>query len=105
MRRREKFVIGSIVLTLCLLAVQYTSLDIRYLAIAIFTFFTYVVSTWALFDDLQVHERLTIVPFPSLYAAAVSLFYFLLPDNFLSQLVILVLFGVGMSLLSGVDKP
>jgi hypothetical protein len=96
MRRREKFVIGSIVLTLCLLAVQYTSLDIRYLAIAIFTFFTYVVSTWALFDDLQVHERLTIVPFPSLYAAAVSLFYFLLPDNFLSQLVILVLFGVGM---------
>jgi len=95
-RRREKFVTGSVILTLCLLAVQYTSLEIRYVAIAIFTAFTYMISTWALSDDLQVHERLTIVPFPVLYAAAVSLFYFLLPENFLSQLVILMLFGVGM---------
>jgi len=96
MRRREKFVIGSIILTLGLLAVQYVPLDIRYLAIGLFTVFTYIVSTWALADDLQIHERLTVVPFPVLYAGSVALFYFLLPDNFLNQLVILALFGVGM---------
>lgn len=96
MRRREKFIFGSLILTLCLLGVQYISLDLRYIAIGVFTVFSYLVSTWALSDDLQMHERLTVVPFPSLYAAAVSLFYFLLPDNFLSQLLVLVLFGIGM---------
>ena len=96
MRRREKFVIGSVILTLCLLAVQYTSLDVRYIAVALFSIFTYIVSTWALSDDLKMHERLTVVPFPVLYATSVSLFYFLLSDNFLNQLVILILFGVGM---------
>jgi hypothetical protein len=96
MRRREKFVISSVLLTLCLLGVQYVSLDFRYMVIAVFIAFTYLVSTWALSDDLQLHERLTVVPFPALYAASVSLFYFLLPENFLSQLFILILFGVGM---------
>jgi len=95
-RRREKFIFASIILTLSLLGVQYISLDQRYIAIAIFTIFTYFISTWALSDDLQLHERLTVVPFPSLYAASVALFYFLLPGNFLSQLAILGLFGVGM---------
>ncbi len=96
MRRREKFVVGSIILTLCLLAVQYTPLDIRYLDIAIFTVITYIFSTWALSSDLQPHERLTVVPFPALYATSVALFNFLLPENFLNQLTILILFGVGM---------
>ncbi len=96
MRRREKFVVASIISTLGLLGVQYVTLDIRYIAIAIFVVFTYLISTWALADDLQLHERVTIIPFPSLFAAAVSLFYFLLPESFFSQLVIVLLFGVGM---------
>lgn len=96
MRRREKFVISSILLSMGLLGVQATTLDFRYLAVALFTICTYAVSTWALSDDLQKHERLTIVPFPALYAGAVSIFYFLLPTHFLSQITILVLFGVGM---------
>lgn len=96
MRRREKFVIASFLCTLGLLAVQYTSLDFRYLSLAVFVLFTYIVSTWALSDDLQSHERLTIIPFPSLYGASVSLFYFLLPQSVLSQIIVLVMFGVGM---------
>lgn len=96
MRRREKFVVASVIAVFGLLGVQYVSLDFRYIAIAVFSLFVYLLSTWALSDDLQAHERLTIVPFPMLYAASVSLFYFLLPESIFSQAAIIILFGVGM---------
>jgi hypothetical protein len=96
MRRREKFVITAIMLSLGLLGVQYLPLDWRYWAVAGFSLLSYVVAAWALSDDLQKHEWLTVVPFPTLYAASVGLFYFLLPENLLSKFFILGLFGVGM---------
>ena len=71
-------------------------MEIRYIAIALFVAFTYLISTWALSDDLQSHERLTIVPLPSIYAAAVALFYFLLPESIASQAFVILLYGVGM---------
>ncbi len=95
MRRREKFVIASIILSLGLLAMQYVSLEYRYWAVAIFSLITYPISAWVLSDDLQRHELLTIVPMPVFYAASVGLFYFLLPSHVLSKILILVLFGVG----------
>ncbi len=96
MRRREKFVIASILLSLGLLGVQYISLDYRYAAVAIMMVVSYFVSAWALADDLQRHEWLTIVPFPALYTGAVGLFYFLLPANVMSKFAVLALFSVGM---------
>lgn len=96
MRRREKFVIASILLSLGLLGVQVTAVEFRYVAVGIFTFVSYIVATWALSADLQHHERITIVPFPALYAMSVSLFYFLLPPNLLTRVLLLILFGVGM---------
>ncbi len=96
MRRREKFVIAAIILSFGLLGVQLTALDFRYWAVLVLAIVTYVVSSWALHDDLQKHEWFTIIPFPTLYAASVSLFYFLLPQNVVSRILLLVLFGVGM---------
>ncbi|MEN8253674.1 MAG: hypothetical protein ABFQ62_04855 [Patescibacteria group bacterium] len=96
MRRREKFVLSSIFLSLGLLAVQYVPLEYRYAVIAALGLSSYLVSAWALSDDLQKHEWLTIIPLPSLYSMSVALFYFLLPENILSRFVILLLFGVGM---------
>lgn len=96
MRRREKFVLASAILSLGLLLVQYVGLEWRYIALAVFMLITYLVSAWALSSDLQSHEWWTILPFPPLYAGAVSLFYFLLPGAFLTRILILGLFGVGM---------
>ncbi len=96
MRRREKFVISAVLLSLGMFGLQYLSLDWRYLGIGLFIVATYFASAWALREDLQPHEWLTILPFPAMYAAAVSLFYFLLPSNVISQLAILGVFGVGM---------
>ncbi len=96
MRRREKFVLSSIFLSISMFTLQYLSIDWRYVGIAGLSVLVYIVSSWALNDDLQFHERLTIVPLPAMYAAAVALFYFLLPGNLVSQLIILLLFGIGM---------
>ncbi len=96
MRRREKFVIASVFLSLGLLGVQATALDFRYIAVVVFGIVSYLVSTWALADDLQLVERFTVVPFPALYAVSVALFYFLLPENIMSKVAILILFGIGM---------
>lgn len=96
MRRREKFIIVSILLSLGLLATQYVPIDWRYGAIALFALISYLMSAWALSDDLQIYEWLTILPLPVFYASSVALFYFLLPGVLLSRLVILAVFGVGM---------
>lgn len=95
MRRREKFVITSVLLSLGLLGVQLVSLDFRYLVVAGLFLVSYLLSAWALSDDLSTHEWLTVVPFPAMYAAAMSLFYFLLPEGIISQVVLLAVFAVG----------
>jgi len=65
MRRREKFVLSAILLSLGLLSVQYISLDWRFGGVLIFTILAYFVSAWALSDDLQRFEWLTILPLPA----------------------------------------
>jgi hypothetical protein len=96
MRRREKFVLSSIFLSLVLLSVQYVPLDFRYPLLCVFAALTYIVSAWALSDDLQRTEWLTILPLPTLYAGAVGAFYFLLPEGLWSRFFNLGLFGIGM---------
>lgn len=96
MRRREKFVIVSFILSILLLVVQYVPLDFRYLAVAMFGVVTYLLSAWALSEDLQTFEWWTILPFPSVYAIAVALFYFLLPEHIFSRLAMFTVFGVGL---------
>lgn len=79
-----------------LIGIQYVPIDYRYVAIFGFFLVTYLVSAWALFEDLKGIEWLTILVSPSMYAAAIGLFYFLLPSNWLTRVVIMVFFGVGM---------
>lgn len=96
MRRREKFVITSIILSLALLGVQLVPLEFRYLAVLGLASLSYLLAAWALREDLQRFEWLTILPSPTLYAAAIGLFYFLLPENIISRLFVVVIFGIGM---------
>ncbi len=96
MRRREKFVIASVLLSLAFFATQYVSLEWRYLAVGGLAIISYFISAWALADDLQIYEWLTILPLPALYAGSVGLFYFLLPTSFFSRTVILVFFAIGL---------
>lgn len=96
MRRREKFVLSAFLLTLGLLSMQFVGLTERYFLLLGLVVLTYGVSSWALNDDLQWYERFTLVPFSSLYIGVVGLFYFLLPENTLSLVLTMLIFGVGM---------
>jgi len=96
MRRREKFVISSLALSTLLVGIQYTPLEWRLLTILGLGLITYLVSSWALSDDLSRHERLTIVPFPALFAMAIAWFYFLLPSAILTRLLMGLMYGFGM---------
>lgn len=96
MRKRVRFIISSILLSLGLLATQFVSLEIRPIAIGLFFIATYCMSAWALSTTINGVEWLTIVPFPAFFALSVSLFYFLLPSHVFSRIAIITLFGVGM---------
>ncbi len=96
MRRREKFVLASIILSVLLMLVQYTPLEWRPLSLLIFALIAYVLAAWSLFENLDGIEWLTIVPLPALYALSVSSFYFLLPSSWVARIGILALFGLGM---------
>lgn len=96
MRRRERIILIAILLSACLYVLQLVPIEWRYLAIGIFGVITYFASALALKDDLQLYEWLTILPFPAMYSLAVGTFYFLLPENLISQIVILSIFGLGM---------
>jgi hypothetical protein len=96
MTKRQKFILSSVILSMGLMVIQWVDVDYRYVAILGFFLITYMITAWALFEDLKGVEWITILSLPSLYATAVALFYFLLPDSVISKSVILGLFGLGL---------
>lgn len=96
MRRRERIILISILLSACLYVTQLVPAEWRFWAIGGLGVLTYLLSAFALKDDLQFHEWLTILPFPMMYSVALGAFYFLLPESFISKIVVLVIFALGM---------
>ena len=96
MRRRQKFILASIILALGLVATQAVPLNWRPMSLFLFAFVAYVLAGWSMFDNLDGVEWLTIVPLPSFYGLSVAAFYFLLPESLLARIFILAIFGFGM---------
>lgn len=96
MRRREQFIIVAILLGIIFWGIQFTPLSWRYLAIIAFAALTYFATAFVLRVDLQPREWLTVLPLPAMYSLVLGLFYFLLPGNFWSLIIILGLFTFGM---------
>lgn len=96
MRRREKSVLTATVLSVGFVAQQYVPLEWRPLALIALAIFTYILTAWTLYENLDSVEWLTVVPFPALYTVAVAAFYFLLPASLIAQVGITLFFGLGM---------
>lgn len=96
MTKRRKFLLVALILALGVLGTQLMRVEYRYQALLVLGFLAYGLSAWSLFDDLKGIEWLTILALPTLYPISVGLFYFLLPERFLSRIFVLALFGVGM---------
>lgn len=95
MRKRQKFVLTSIVLSAAVAGIQFAPLEWRYLLIAALAVSTWLMATWSLKEGLSGIEWLT-VPLPSvLFTAGVGFFYILLPSNNWFKVLIILLFGLG----------
>ncbi len=96
MRRREKFIITSLLLAGLLLLIQALPLEWRLWASLGFVLLTYFASAWALYDHLNGTEWLSVVPMPALFAGSVAMVYTLLPGSVLSKIAVFLIFAIGI---------
>ncbi len=96
MRRREKFIISSLLLSALLLLIQVFPLEWHMPISGAFMVITYFVSAWALSDNLNKYEWVTILPMPALFAGSVAFFYTLLPATIISRVFVFIIYAIGM---------
>lgn len=94
--KRQQFVAITIILTLGLIVTQMAPPDWRYPLVITFSITTYLLTAFGLREDLAGIEWLTLLTLPTLFTAAVLLFYFLLPIRWLTRLPVAALYAVGM---------
>lgn len=93
--KRQQFVIVTAVLTTGFFLTQLVTIEWRYPMVIVLAVLTYVGSAWALREDLTGVEWATLLLLPTLFTAAVSLFYFLLPMRWLTRVPVALLYAVG----------
>jgi len=96
MTKRQQFVIITLVLSVGLILTQLMPDDYRYPATVVLSLLTYMCSAFGLREDLNGIEWLTLLTLPTLFTAAVALFYFLLPGRWLTRVPFVLLYGIGM---------
>ncbi len=94
--KRRKFILASVILSLGLLMTQLVNQDWRYLVIAGVSVVAGLLTIWSLYGDLKKLGWFMAPILPVVYPASVALFYFLLPERFLTRAIVLILFGIGM---------
>jgi len=96
MTKRRRFIIQSTALSLGLLFIQSVDISWRYWAILGIGSIAYFFTAWSLREEIRKISWLIILPLPALYTGSIGLFYFLLPAAFLTRIIVVSLFGVGM---------
>lgn len=94
--KRQEFVIITGILTIFMMLTQLVSTELRYPMVAILSVLTYGLCALALREDLRGAEWATLLTLPTLFTAAVGVFYFLLPERWLTRLPIAGLYAVGI---------
>ncbi len=95
--KRQQFVLVTFVLTLGLMLTQLAPVDVvRYPMVVLLAAMTYLGAAFALREDLGGIEWMTLLIPPTLYSAAVALFYFLLPPRWLTRIPIAALYAIGL---------
>lgn len=79
-----------------LIVTQMAPSDWRYPLVITFSVASFLLTAFGLREDLAGIEWLTLLVLPTLFTAAVLLFYFLLPIRWLTRLPVAALYAVGM---------
>ena len=96
MSKRRRFVIVALLLTLGLFVIQRMSVERRGIAIVVLGAASYGLSLWSLRRDLKGVAWIVDLILPTLYPMAVALFYFLLPQEFLTRVIMFIVFAISM---------
>ena len=94
--KRQQFVGITVLLTMVLFLTQLVPAEWRYPMVGFLSILTYVSTAFALREDLRGIEWVTLLTLPTLFTAAVSLFYFLLPVRWLTRVPVAALYAVGI---------
>lgn len=95
MRKRQKFVLAAVLVTLVVAVVQLLPLEWRYALMVVVTGLGWILAAWSLKEGLAGVEWLTVPLPPALFTAAVGLFFILLPPHWLARSLVLAVFGIG----------
>lgn len=94
--KRQIFVGTMLILTGGVLATQLVSIEFRYFLIAGLALLAFLLSAFSLREDLKGTEWLTLLVLPMLFTLGTSMFYFLLPGRWLTRIVFLGFYAVGI---------
>jgi hypothetical protein len=94
--KRQLFVASTLLLTTILVLTQIVPSDYRYICVIALSISTYIFGAICLHEDLKGIEWFTLLILPTLYSAAVALFYFLLPVRWLTRIPIAMLYAFGL---------
>lgn len=93
--KRQEFIVVSAVLMLGLILTQLIP-EYRYQMTVALSVAAYIGSAIALRRDLKGIEYLTLLTLPTLFTAAITLFYFLLPTRWITRIPIAAVYVFGM---------
>jgi hypothetical protein len=104
--KRIRFVISMLVMaSLVLLSTSAVfSFDARYLFIPLFVLSAYICTYFALLEDIEKIEWLTLFTMPIFFTLAMYMFYFLIPVRWLTRLPFLAIYCVSMYALFSISN-
>lgn len=100
MSKRQKFVTNSVALSLGFIALLNTPDQYKVIGVGLLSLFTVILFTWSLWGGLQVDSTILTLVLPVFFTVGVGLFWFLLPTNFITGAIVILVYAVGMYALS-----
>jgi hypothetical protein len=94
--KRQQFVIVTLLCAFGLLLTQIVSTEFRFGTVFVLSVVTYILCAFVLREDLSGIEWFTLLSLPTLFTAAIAVFYFLLPVRWLTRIPVVVVYSVCM---------
>ena len=94
--KRRRFIIATSLATLLLLVSTFFSLEEAAFFLAILIIATYIMTFFAILEGISRHEWLLLFLPPVYFTVALSLFYFFLPQRWLTRLPFVVFYAISI---------
>lgn len=94
--KRQKFVLGTLVLSLILFVSEFQFGKSGIIIAAILASLTDAILYWAIKDDLQDNFSVNVFVLPFFYTLSFALFYFLIPTRLLFRLMLTTVYAFGL---------